>query len=148
MSVHHFLLIIHLICASIWIGGHLFLAIRVLPKALKKKDVFELKRFKNRYEPIGMPALIILVITGVWMAYNYQVKISTWFSFSNPIEKVVSVKLILLIITFVLAQIADRFIFPKLDKKNIHTAAIFIIIVTIIGVAMLILGSFVRFGGL
>lgn len=148
MSVHHFLLIIHLICASIWIGGHLFLAIRVLPKALKKKDVFELKRFKNRYEPIGMPALIILVITGVWMAYNYQVKISTWFSFSNPIEKVVSVKLILLIITFVLAQIADRFIFPKLDKKNMYTAAIFIIIVTIIGVAMLILGSFVRFGGL
>lgn len=148
MHLHHILLIIHLICAAIWVGGHLFLAVRILPKAIKEKEVSGLTNFKSRYEPIGMPSLIILVITGIWMAYNYSVTISTWFSFSNAIERVVSVKLILLLCTACLAVIADRFVFPKLNGKNIYKAAVFIISVTLIGVTMLILGSFVRYGGI
>ncbi len=148
MNYHHILLIIHLICATIWVGGHLFLAIRILPKAIKEKNIESLQNFKSKYEPLGMPSLIILVITGILMAYNYNVTLSTWFSFSNSIEKVISVKLILLILTFVLALTADHFIFPKLNEKNIYITGIFIISVTLTGVAMLVLGSFVRYGGL
>lgn len=148
MNKHHILLIIHLICATIWVGGHLFLAVRILPKALKEKNVSLLKNFKNSYEPFGMPSLILLVITGILMAYDYNVTFSTWFSFSNGIERVVSIKLILLLITACMAVIADRFIFPKLNEKNMYKAGIFIVSVTLIGVAMLVLGSFVRFGGL
>jgi|SRR5690554_1679059 len=148
MNSHHLLLVIHLICAAIWVGGHLFLVFRILPKAIKEKDVSGLKNFKKSYEPLGMPSLLILVITGVWMAYNYNVKFSMWFSFSNAIERVVSVKLILLLCTICLAIIADRFIFPKLNEKNIYKASIFITTVTLIGVAMLVLGSFIRFGGI
>ena len=148
MNKHHILLIIHLICATIWVGGHLFLAVRILPKALKEKNVSLLKSFKNSYEPFGMPSLILLVITGILMAYDYNVTFSTWFSFSNGIERVVSIKLILLLITACMAVIADRFIFPKLNEKNMYKAGIFIVSVTLIGVAMLVLGSFVRFGGI
>jgi len=148
MRLHHILLIIHLICATIWVGGHLFLAVRILPKALKEKNISLLKNFKNSYEPFGMPSLILLVITGILMAYNYNVTFSTWFSFSNGIERVVSVKLILLLCTFCMAIIADRFIFPKLTEKNMYKAGIFIVSVTLIGIAMLILGSFVRYGGI
>lgn len=148
MNKHHILLIIHLICATIWVGGHLFLAVRILPKALKEKNVSLLKNFKNSYEPFGMPSLILLVITGILMAYDYNVTFSTWFSFSNGIERVVSIKLILLLITACMAVIADRFIFPKLNEKNMYKAGIFIVSVTLIGVAMLVLGSFVRFGGI
>ncbi len=148
MNKHHILLIIHLICATIWVGGHLFLAVRILPKALKEKNVSLLKSFKNSYEPFGMPSLILLVITGILMAYNYNVTFNTWFSFSNGIERVVSIKLILLLITACMAVIADRFIFPKLNEKNMYKAGIFIVSVTLIGVAMLVLGSFVRFGGI
>lgn len=148
MNLHHILLIIHLISATIWVGGHLFLAIRILPRALREKSIKELQYFKNQYEPFGMPALIVLVVTGIWMAYDYNATIGSWFSFSNRIERVVSVKLILLLVTFAMAFTADRFIFPKLNKKNIYKAAIFIIAVTAIGLAMIILGSFVRYGGI
>lgn len=148
MSLHHILLLLHLICATIWVGGHLFLSVRILPKAIKQKDVEMLHNFKKIYEPFGMPSLIILVITGIWMAYDYNVTFITWFSFSNGIERVVSIKLILLIITFVMALTADRYIFPNLTEKNMYRAAIFIITVTTIGVAMLVLGSFVRYGGI
>lgn len=124
------------------------MAVRILPKALKEKNVSLLKNFKNSYEPFGMPSLILLVITGILMAYDYNVTFSTWFSFSNGIERVVSIKLILLLITACMAVIADRFIFPKLNEKNMYKAGIFIVSVTLIGVAMLVLGSFVRFGGI
>lgn len=148
MNSHHILLIIHLICATIWVGGHLFLAVRILPKAIREKDVKGLQNFKSRYEPIGMPALIILVVTGIMMAYDYNVTLGTWFSFSNGIERVVSIKLILLLVTFAMAVTADRFIFPKLNENNIYKAGIFIVSVTLIGLAMLVLGSFVRYGGI
>ena len=57
---HHFLLIIHLLAATIWIGGHLILTTRYLPEAIKTKDLEKLKTFKDKFEPIGMPSLIAL----------------------------------------------------------------------------------------
>src|SRR5690554_6197510 len=148
MNKHHIFLIIHLICASIWVGGHLFFIFRIIPKAIKEKDISGLKNFKSRFEPIGMPSLILLLVTGILMAYHYNVKISIWFSFSNAIERVVSIKLILLFCTFLLAMIAEFLIFPKLTENNIKKAVIPMVLVTILAVAMLVLGSFVRFGGL
>ena len=38
MDRHHILLIIHLISATIWVGGHLILLLGFLPKALKHKN--------------------------------------------------------------------------------------------------------------
>ncbi|QYS85332.1 CopD family protein [Flavobacterium oreochromis] len=146
--LHHFLLIIHLLAASIWVGGHLILSIRYLPKALKKRDIQIIKDFEKHYEPIGLPALLFLVTTGILMAYQYNITFTNWFSFQTNIEKIVSIKLLLLLLTLVLAIHARLFIIPKLTPEKIILMAIHILLVTIIGVSMLILGSFVRLGGL
>ncbi len=49
---HHFLVIIHLFCAAIWVGGHLLLVFAsYLPKALKKKigtSFWSIKKNTNR----------------------------------------------------------------------------------------------------
>ena len=145
---HHFLLIIHLVAATIWIGGHLILAIRYLPEAIKTKDLEKLKGFKDKFEPVGMPSLIILVITGILMAYDYDVTISKWFSFSNGIEKVISIKLILFITSLTLAISAQLFIFPKLSPKKHYYVTILIVVVTLIAISMLVLGSLIRLGGI
>lgn len=148
MTTHHWLLILHMLGAAVWVGGHLYLSVRILPEAFRKRDASLLSGFKQRFEPLGMPSLLVLVVTGIMMAYNYNVRISTWFSFSTGIERVVSIKLILLFLTVCLALIADRIIFPKLTDTTIYKAAILIISVTTIGVVMLALGTFVRMGGL
>lgn len=148
---HHLLLILHLICATIWIGGHLYLSICLLPKILRRKDVALLLSYEKSFEPLGMSALLLLVITGIWMALQYGVSISQWFSFSSPIERVVSVKLILLFITILFALSAQIRVLPKLRNNNIRKLpemAFHIIAVTIIGIVMLILGTFVRYGGI
>ena len=145
---HQIVLIFHLLAATVWVGGHLFLAIRYLPEALKKKDASVLINFKDKFEPVGLPSLVILLVTGILMAYHYDVTFTQWFSFSNGIEKIVSIKLILLLISVGMAINAQLFVFPKVKSENLLPVAIQIITITLIGVAMLVLGSWVRIGGL
>jgi putative copper export protein len=144
---HHLLLVLHLLAATIWVGGHMLLCFRFLPKALKEKNVEVIRDFEKQYEPIGIPSLVILIITGIMMAYDYDVTFTKWFSFSNGIEKVVSVKLLLLVVTLGLAIHARFFIIPKLSVANLKQMAVHIIVLTTITITMLVFGSFVRIGG-
>jgi uncharacterized membrane protein len=145
---HQIILIIHLLAASIWVGGHLFLILRILPATLQQKDISILSDFRLKFGKIGMPSLLILVVTGILLAYDYNVPISDWFSFSNPIEKIISIKLLLLFTSLSLAVHAQKVVFPKLTSNRMLPAIVEIIIVTLIAVSMLILGSLVRVGGL
>lgn len=151
MYTHHILLVLHLIAATIWVGGHLVLAIGYLPKALKRKDFSYIGNFEKTYEPIGMPSLAVLIITGILMAYDYNAGFSSWFSFETPIERVVSLKLTFLLTTVCFAISAQTRVLPKLRKGQLNKLpemAVHIICVTLIGVLMVILGSLVRIGGL
>ncbi len=145
---HHLLLIFHLLGAAIWVGGHLILAIGILPEVLKKKDPEILLNFERKYEKIGIPALLIMVISGIWMSYQFGIGFSDWFYFENPIETVISIKLILLFTTILFALSANIFVLPKLSPKKLPLMAFHVISVTILGVLMLIIGSFVRYGGI
>ena len=150
MYTHHILLVLHLIAATIWVGVHSVLAIGYLPKALKHKDFSYIGNFEKTYEPIGMPSLAVLIITGILMAYDYNAGFSSWFSFATPIERVVSLKLTFLLTTVCFAISAQTRVLPKLRKGQLNKLpemAVHIICVTLIGVLMVILGSLVRIGG-
>ena len=146
---HHLLLIIHLLSATIWVGGHLLLCVAYLPQALKEKDPKIILNYERKYEPVGMTALALLVISGILMAYKYGVTVEYWFQFATPIEKVISSKLVLLLLTVAFALSAQFRVLPKLktDSSKLPEMTFHIISVTIIGVLMLVFGSFVRFGG-
>lgn len=115
---HQITLIIHLLSATIWVGGHLILLLRYVPKAIKNKSLEELSIFRKNFEPIGMPSLLILIITGILMAYDYNITFNRWFSFENSIEKIVSIKLILLLISLSLALITMKLVLPTLNKTS------------------------------
>jgi len=150
MSEIHVLLILHLLSATIWIGGHIILCVIVLPQVWREQAVEKLFSFESKYEWIGMPALLILLLTGVRMAYLYNVKITNWFAFETPIERVISIKLSLIIGIVLLALNAQFYVLPRLksDVKKLPLMAFHMITVTLISLAMLILGSFVRYGGI
>ena len=145
---HHVLLILHLLATTIWVGGHLFLVLRILPAAIKLKDVSILSDFREKFGKIGMPSLITLVITGILLAYDFNVSISEWFSFETPIEKIVSIKLLLLFISLILVVHSQKYVFPNLKPKRMLPAILEIYSVTLIAVTMLVLGSLVRVGGI
>lgn len=145
---HQIILIIHLLASTIWVGGHLILLLRYVPKAIKTKSLNELSVFRKNFEPVGMPSLFILIITGILMAYDYNITFEKWFLFENSIEKIVSIKLILLFISLTLAFITIKFVLPSINKISPFLLYCIIFLVTIIAVTMLILGSLVRVGGI
>ncbi len=145
---HHFLLILHLLGSAVWVGGHLILSLIILPEVLRKKDPAILLKFEKKYECIGLPALLVMVITGIWMAYQLGVSIDRWFQFADPIETVVSLKLSFLFTTVLFALSANIFVLPKLRPQKLSVMAFHIWSVTLLGAAMMVLGSFVRYGGI
>ena len=146
---HHLLLVIHLISMAVWVGGHLYLAVRILPEVLRIRDSEKLLRFEKSFEPLGMPALLLLVITGIWMSLQFGITWNEWFDFDSPMERVISIKLILLFSTVLFAISAQTRVLPKLrkGKDHLNEMAFHVVMVTFLGIAMLILGSFLRYGG-
>jgi putative copper export protein len=140
------LLLLHLLCATIWVGGHLLLVVRYLPEALRKKDAAVIRQFETHFEPLGMPALLIQILTGIYIAYFHHDL--PFMSFSKTAAAMVNTKIILLLATIALAIHARFFIIPKLHAGNLVTMAWHIVGVTAIAILMLTLGFLFRFGGL
>lgn len=135
---------------AVWVGGHLYLTLCVLPGILRNNDMERLLKFEKSFEPLGMSALLLLVITGIWMSARFGISLDRWFTFSSPMERVISIKLILLFATFLLALSAQIRVFPKLKKgaNKLPEMTLHIVMVTLLGIAMLVLGSFLRYGGI
>lgn len=62
---------LHVMGATIWTGGHLVLALTVLPHALRARDPKLLHDFEEGFEKLAIPALLLQVVTGVWMALQW-----------------------------------------------------------------------------
>ena len=63
-------LVLHVLGATIWTGGHLVLSTSVLPKALARRSPEVLQEFESGFERVGIPALIVQVLTGIWLLYR------------------------------------------------------------------------------
>lgn len=147
MSGHMVLLMLHVLGATVWTGGHLVLALSVLPRAWKAKSTEIIAAFEDDFERVGIPALVLQVVTGVWLALDF-LPFALWFELSNPMARTVLLKLALLTVTLVLAADARLRIIPKLTPERISSLAAHIIPVTVIGVLFALLGVLLRAGGL
>jgi len=139
-------LILHLLGASIWVGGHLVLSLAFLPRALRERRPDIVQGFESRYERIGIPALITQVVTGVALALHYEPDVSRWFSADNHITISLSAKLLLLATTLALAVHARLRLVPRLGPDTLRPLAFHIVAVTVLGVALLVIGAGIRLG--
>jgi putative copper export protein len=137
--MNKYLIILHVLAATVWVGGHLVLAIGILPSVLKDKDVNLLLGFETKYERVGIPALVILVVTGIYMAISY-LPIAQWFNFTNDLSRHISIKIILLGMTIAFAINARFRVIPNLTTKSLKLMAFHIISVTILAVLFLVTG--------
>ena len=141
------LLTLHVLGACVWVGGHLVLATTVLPRALARRDARILRAFEEPFERIGIPALMIQVLTGVWLAGQF-VPAWRWLAFGNALEARIGVKLVLLGLTVALALHARLRLIPRLDDSDLRWLAAHIVIVTALAVALVVVGVSFQTGGL
>ncbi|AIW15831.1 CopD family protein [Vibrio tubiashii] len=142
------LVTLHILAATIWTGGHIVLAVVVLPRVLRERSAQRLLDFESVYEKIGMPALVIQIITGLMLAYRMLPDVSLWFDMSIPISHGIVAKLTLLLLTFLFALDARFRVIPKLSESNLTDMALHIIPVTVFSILFVIVGVSFRVGWL
>ena len=138
----------HVLAATIWTGGHIVLATVVLPRVLRHRAPQDLLRFEAGFERVGIPALLIQIISGLWLANRLVPGFTNWFDLSNPLSRLILVKLALLLLTAVFAVDARLRIIPNLTEDRLSSLAWHIIPVTIISVLFVIVGVAFRTGWL
>ncbi len=146
--MYKLVLILHIIGAAIWTGGHLVLALSVLPDALRRRSLDRLQQFEATYERIGLPALIVQVLTGLWLAHHFLPDAGAWLNLSSPWTQLVAFKLLLLAATLGLAADARLRLIPQLDESRLASLAWHIAGITTLSVLFVITGVGFRTGGL
>lgn len=140
-------LLLHVLGATIWVGGHLVLAITVLPRALATRDPVAVLAFESGFERLGMSALLVQVVTGAWMAHTLQPDVAAWFSTADPVSRLILLKLGLLAATLLTALDARWRIIPRLAPATLPALARRVVLVTALSVGFVVVGVSFR-GGL
>jgi len=147
MAIFPVLVIVHALAATVWTGGHLVLDLRVLPKALQEQSAQRIRDFEELFEPLGLTALAIQVITGLWMGWIYLPGYRGLFQHGNPIGILIGSKLVLLAATAALAVHARVRLIPQLGDNNLSGLAWHIRGITALAIAFVVVGSLIRVGG-
>lgn len=145
--MYSWILILHVLGATIWTGGHLVLATTVLQRALAAGNPRILLDFESGFERIGMPALVVQVATGLWMALQLQPDAGQWIGLASPVSTLITIKLALVAATVITALDARLRILPTLSAQTLPAMARRVYVVTVLSVLFVVVGAGFR-GGL
>jgi putative copper export protein len=146
MASYYTFLSLHILGATVWAGGHLVLALTILPNALRQQSAAPVNEFERRFERLGLPALAVQIVSGLWLAERMLGSPDHWFE-GNSLARLVQVKLGLLAVTLGLAIHARFRVIPKLSDATLPALAWHIRIVTLAAVLLVLAGASIRFGG-
>ena len=110
----------HLVSASIWVGGGIFLGI-VFGQLLKKMSCTTEERLElmikagRRFNKIALPSLVILIITGIYN--SHLVLQSSEILFSSSYGAFLITKIILVIALIVAFAVHIRVFSKDIEKK-------------------------------
>ena len=142
------LIFAHLVGACIWVGGHLVLALRILPAALAGKNVAAITQFEQAYEKIGLPAFAVQIVTGFWLALRLVPDLSMWFDLSDPLARAILLKLACLATSLALALHARLALIPHLSAATLPALGWHIRAITLVSLGFVLAGASIRVGGL
>ncbi len=114
---------IHLTAAAIWVGGSLFIGIILAPVLktipnLSTSNLQIMMKIGRRFNKIALPALLTLIITGLYKAYPIMININILLSTSYG--KLLLVKMLLVVILITSFIIHIKIINNNLENRIIH----------------------------
>lgn len=140
-----YLILMHLVGACIWVGGHLYLAIAIVPKCIKNKNSDEIMEFESKFEAVGLPALATQIITGILMSMYFVANFWDLFKFDSYHNNIIAAKLIFLLITILLALNVKLRILKNYNESKLRVLAFHIYTVTALSLLFLLAGLSFRF---
>lgn len=139
------LVFLHIVFATIWVGGHILLLFGFFPKSFKNKNIQILSDFENTYEKIGIPSLILQVITGILLFYFKTKDWNQLWDWNDFYGRHFLLKILFLFLTVLLAIHARFRIIPNLSEKNLLVLGLHIFGVFLLSLGFLLVGISIRF---
>jgi len=154
---------VHLVTASIWVGGSIFLGIVLAPMLKSITGTLEERialmiKIGRRFNKIAMPSLVILIITGIYNSRVFLQEPSLLFKTNYGI--ILLFKIILVIATIITYIIHIRILTAETEKtlsggyaetiyvQSIRSKIIYLGRITVIlSVAILLLAAILDSGG-
>ena len=144
---HQILLILHLLAATAWLGGHLVLVLGYLPEAIRSRDPRALLDNYQRLNRVALPALVVVIVTGLWLALNWMPDVGLWFDTSLPIAVVILAKLALLMLTLLLVAYLRLRVLTTLTPSRIPRLGLVFTLLALLATVAAAIGSSFRYGG-
>ena len=146
--LYKIMVMLHLLGASIWIGGHAVLMGAVLPAAIRLNEPRRVLDFERGYGRLGLVALLLQLSTGFWLANRWIGDWTTLFSEPTPQGHLILSKLIILVMTVALATFTSCRVLPRIERGALRLFAVLAGVTTGLAVLLLIIGVGIRTGGL
>ena len=110
----------HLVAASIWVGGSIFIGMVLAPLLKSISNSVEERlsimiRVGRKFNKLAIPSLIVLIATGIYNSSNLLNKPSLMFS--TTYGQILVIKIILVIILLITFAIHVRLIRTEIEKK-------------------------------
>ena len=144
--MYRYVLLLHILGACVWAGGHLVLLFRIFPGAVKAHSARLLLDFEQRFEALGIGALVTQVVTGLWLA-SRLVPPSMWFNPAIPASQMIMIKFGVIIGTAAFALDARFRVLPRMSDDRVATMRWHITAVTTMAVLAVAAGVGIRTGG-
>ncbi|VFT29787.1 copper transporter [Pseudomonas aeruginosa] len=104
-----------------------------------------IRAFEQVYERIGIPALLLQVVSGLWLA-SLWLPFDHWFG-ATSVARALQLKLLLLAATAALGVHARLRLIPNLDAESLPKLGWHIAAITLVGLGFVAVGQSFRFGG-
>jgi putative copper export protein len=134
------LILLHVLGATIWTGGHLVLALVILPMARRARDARIILEFEAAYERLAVPALLVQLATGPWLALLAKPENVSWSDLATFPVSYVALKLLLVLGILALAVHAKRSVLPRLGAEDFGNYGIHVWAVTLLSVGLVAIG--------
>ncbi len=141
------LIFVHGLGATIWTGGHLVLALVILPRARRADDARSVQEFEAGYERLAVPALLAQIASGVWLALRAKPVDVAWSDLMTFPVSHIALKLLLLFGILALAVHAKRRVLPQLEAGDLGVYGRHAWAVTVLSVGLVALGVGLSTGG-
>lgn len=121
---------IHVFSAIIWVGGVLFMGMIAVPAAktlddeLRRKILADLGR---RFRPVGWTALTLLVMTGIYLMYNWGATFANVFDlsfFAHGHTRLLGYKLLMVLAMLIISGLHDFWLGPRATAMGRRPAEI------------------------
>lgn len=146
--MYQILVAVHVLAAAVWIGGHVTLVGGVLPAALRAKDATPIATFEQSFGKVALASLAVLTLTGVALAAHWLGEMSRLLDPSHQVSRMVSLKLILLVVTAALGGHAYHSVLPRRTGERLGAFAFHAWAVTGVSATMLLASVAIRTGGI